>query len=683
MRVRAAPVVTAVLAALATAPPGAGAAGWDSTPLLLSPLSDHPPTLAPIVETTDDGASWVMWAEDPDSSGLSDVVVRRIDANGIAGELRVLTSTSPQFNGSIALAPLPDGDVRVAYISDSGATLQERRLTPTSTGDPVVLYDKATTDDGDVTDNGNVSGGTVRALAAPSGASWVAFVRMNNGSPLASARRVADDDGVGTLAALTQPHYEPSAAVDPSGRLIIAVASGAQARGVVQAIETNGTVGSEVEIRPSVGSSAILETPTIGIDAAGVATVGWVFNMSGRSLQARRVDTTSDPMTPLGTGPVTLNDDVPVSYYQYAPLFGVDPGGDVLLGWYETDSSQDNTNAMARVLGDGAFADAGVIGPRLQLDGPSPEGAWVTAVVPGPAGVATAFSWTTARVCRASRVDLATKAVLGTDVIPGTGCAAPVGPASGATGTVATWTEYPSWQVALSRYVTAAPACSDGVAATVEAGKSVTLALPCTGWRPGREVTGAPARGTLGAIDQDAGTVTYNAGADAGADTVRFRAANGAGPSAERSVAITVTPAPVTPGGPNPPPPDTTDRTPPVLTGLALKPKRLSLRKLRAPVLSFSLSEPATVNAAVQRLVKGRRKGGRCITKPLPPRGARCVKAKTVKRLSVALPAGPARLKIRLRRPLSPGRHRVTISATDQSGNISKTLRASLTIARR
>jgi len=54
-----------------------------------------------------------------------------------------------------------------------------------------------------------------------------------------------------------------------------------------------------------------------------------------------------------------------------------------------------------------------------------------------------------------------------------------------------------------------------------------------------------------------------------------------------------------------------------------------------------------------------------------------------VKRLSAALPAGPARLKIALRRPLSPGSYRVTISATDQSGNISKTLRASLTIARR
>src|SRR5258705_10831583 len=115
MSVRAALAVVTVLAALALAPAAAGAAAWDSTPLLLSPLSDHPPTLAPLVETTDDGASWVMWAEDPDSSGLSDVVVRRVDPNGIPGQLRVLTSTSPQSSGSIALAPLPNWEVRGAY----------------------------------------------------------------------------------------------------------------------------------------------------------------------------------------------------------------------------------------------------------------------------------------------------------------------------------------------------------------------------------------------------------------------------------------------------------------------------------------------------------------------------------------------------------------------------------------
>jgi hypothetical protein len=404
--------------------------------------------------------------------------------------------------------------------------------------------------------------------------------------------------------------------------------------------------------------------------------------MSDRTLEARRVDTTTGPMTPLGSGPQALDDDLAPFYGQYAPMFGVDPGGDVVMGWYETDSFSDNNDAMARVLADGAFADAGVIGPRLQLDGPPPEGATVSDLVPEPAGIVTAFSWTNARVCRASRIDLATKAVLTTEAIAATGCAAPAGPASGANGTVAAWTEFPSWQVQLARYVTAAPTCSDGTAVTVAAGASVTLSLPCTGWRPHRDVTVAPTRGTLGAIDQQAGTVIYTAGVQAGSDEVRFRGANGAGQSSEHAVAITVSAPPAGPAG-GPPPPDTTDRTAPVLSGLSLKPSHVRLRKLRAPVLRFSLSEPATVNVAVQRLVKGRRKNGRCVTKPKPRRGAKCVKATTVKRVSVVLPAGTATVKISLRRSLPPGAYRVSVKATDPVGNISTTLKVALTITRR
>ena len=58
------------------------------------------------------------------------------------------------------------------------------------------------------------------------------------------------------------------------------------------------------------------------------------------------------------------------------------------------------------------------------------------------------------------------------------------------------------------------------------------------------------------------------------------------------------------------------------------------------------------------------------------------MKATTVKRLTAALPAGPAQVKITLRRPLSPGSYRVTLGATDQAGNSSKA-QASLTITRR
>ena len=54
-----------------------------------------------------------------------------------------------------------------------------------------------------------------------------------------------------------------------------------------------------------------------------------------------------------------------------------------------------------------------------------------------------------------------------------------------------------------------------------------------------------------------------------------------------------------------------------------------------------------------------------------------------MKRLSSGLPAGAARLKIALRRPVKAGRYRVTVSATDTAGNISKAVRVSLTITRR
>ena len=666
--------------ALMVLPASSEAAGWDPAPLPVSPGSGVSPDLGPVVETTDDGAAWVMWAENPDQDLDSDVIVIRVGPDGVPGERRVLTTTEPRYFGAIALAPLPGGDVRVAYATEMGAVLAARRLTPTSTGDPVVLYDKATTDDGNTADNGDVYALTARVLAAPDGASWVTFVRLNNSLPVVSARRIADDDTVEDLVALPQSSYEPGWAVDPSGRLIVAVPSMAQGRVVLVAIETDGTVGSEVELRPAYGSSAASNTPELGIDATGIATVGWGLDVpgTGRYIEARRVNTAATPMLPLGAGATAMNDDLPEFYSQYGPLLAVEPGGAALMGWYETDSFVNNNDAMVRLLAAGAFADTGVIGPRVHVDGPPPEGGSVQDLVPGPNGIVTAFVFTTAPSCRAVRIDTATGTVVGTDELAAS-CGLPLGPATAANGLVATWSTGSAYEILLKRYVTDPPACSDGAATTVAAGKTVTLALPCTGWRPQREIAGSPARGTLGAIDQAAGTVTYTAGAAGGADQVRFRAVNGAGASSERSISLTVTAPDPSPD----PPPDTSDKTPPVLTGLSLKPKRLQLPKLRKPTLAFSLSEAATANVRVKRLVNGRRKQGRCVTKPRPRRGARCVKAKTVKRLSSALPAGAASLKLALDRPVRPGRYRVIVRATDAAGNISAAVRVAFTIARR
>jgi hypothetical protein len=648
----------------------------------LTSESDGSPTLTPAVETTDDGATWVMWTEDPDHSGQSDVVVRRIDPDGVPGERRVLSTTTNQFTGSVALAPLPGGDVRVAYSTNFGETLEERRLTPTSTGDAVTVYDKTTTDDGDAIPNGILRGSTVSVASAPDGASWVTFVRENDVQLVVNARRIASNETLSSLGGKTVQTTEFGAAADLTGRLIIAVQYGAQGRMVVIPVATDGTFESEVEIRPSYGSSALSATPAIGIDGAGIATVGWRLDVSATSdryIEVRRVDTTTMPVTPLGSAAMAMNDDLAQFYGQYGPLFGVAPGGGAVMAWYETDSFQDNNDALVRVLADGALADDGVIGPRMQLDGPSPDAGSVSDVVPAGAGIVTAFFYHGGS-CGAPRIDTVTGDVVSNDVIPGTGCSFAMGPASGANGIAATWINFPDGRLMASRYVTELPECSDAAAVTLAASQSVTLPLACTGWRPQREIVGSPSRGTLGAIDDAAGTVTYTAGSEGGPDLVRFRAVNGAGAGAERSIPITVTASSVPPAGP---PPDTSDHTAPAISNLSLKPRRLASRKLRTPTLAFSLSESATVHVTVQRLVDGRRKRGRCVTRPRPRHGARCVKATTVKRLSSALPAGAAGLKIALRRPVKAGRYRVTVSATDTAGNISKAVRVSLTITRR
>ena len=86
----------AVSLASVLCPASSAGDGWDPAPLRLTSEADGSPTLTPAVETTDDGATWVMWTEDPDHSGQSDVVVRRIDPDGVPGEPRVLSTTTNQ-----------------------------------------------------------------------------------------------------------------------------------------------------------------------------------------------------------------------------------------------------------------------------------------------------------------------------------------------------------------------------------------------------------------------------------------------------------------------------------------------------------------------------------------------------------------------------------------------------------
>jgi DNA-binding beta-propeller fold protein YncE len=92
-----------------------------------------------------------------------------------------------------------------------------------------------------------------------------------------------------------------------------------------------------------------------------------------------------------------------------------------------------------------------------------------------------------------------------------------------------------------------APVCQSATV-SVAAGATVTLPLACAdpdGDSLMRAIVGAPAHGTLGAIEQSTGTVTYTAAAGfTGADALTFTGSDGTNSSTPATVSITVTSAP-------------------------------------------------------------------------------------------------------------------------------------------
>jgi hypothetical protein len=103
--------------------------------------------------------------------------------------------------------------------------------------------------------------------------------------------------------------------------------------------------------------------------------------------------------------------------------------------------------------------------------------------------------------------------------------------------------------------IEAAPSCSGG-AVTTAYGQAVQLPLSCTdpdGEPLTRSIASAPAHGTLGAIDQTAGSVSYLPAAGySGTDAVGFSASDGTNAAEAASVAVTVGANPA--GGPSPVP---------------------------------------------------------------------------------------------------------------------------------
>ncbi len=143
------------------------------------------------------------------------------------------------------------------------------------------------------------------------------------------------------------------------------------------------------------------------------------------------------------------------------------------------------------------------------------------------------------------------------------------------------------------------------------------------------------------------------------------------------------------PPPPPPPPPPAADVTPPLLRGLKLAPARLRAAARGASVVArggarvaYRLSEPATVVFKVQRVLAGRRSGGRCVAVTARNRAARrCDRYRTLAggfTHAGATGANALRFSGRLRnRRLAAGRYRLSAVAGDAAGNrsLAKTAR--------
>jgi|GEM_PF-2059848 len=124
----------------------------------------------------------------------------------------------------------------------------------------------------------------------------------------------------------------------------------------------------------------------------------------------------------------------------------------------------------------------------------------------------------------------------------------------------------------------------------------------------------------------------------------------------------------------------------PVLGRLGLSTARVRSSG-RGTTVSFTLTAPATVTFGLDRVLDGRRVGGRCVVASASTRGGgRCTRYKEVAgNLSADGRQGANRVRIRARaagRRLASGRYRLRAIATDASGDASAERRVRLRVVR-
>jgi Tol biopolymer transport system component len=214
------------------------------------------------------------------------------------------------------------------------------------------------------------------------------------------------------------------------------------------------------------------------------------------------------------------------------------------------------------------------------------------------------------------------------------------------------------------------PTCPDSSIAT-KAGQPVAIPLACTDTGPAYEQTpvnesisndGAPAHGSVGPVTQGSpSTIVYTPNQGfTGTDTIKFIGRDDFAFGSDRgTVTITVQA------------PGTTDKTPPLLWQLRLKPQKFKKRT----TVSFQLSEPSTVTFRVAKVAGGRKVNGKCrklTSKNRKRKKCDLTLSGSIVRGGGKVGANKFTYKGRLKgRKLRPGSYLLLATARDAAGNTS------------
>jgi hypothetical protein len=179
--------------------------------------------------------------------------------------------------------------------------------------------------------------------------------------------------------------------------------------------------------------------------------------------------------------------------------------------------------------------------------------------------------------------------------------------------------------------------------------------------------------GTLGATDSAGGGAAQSAiGSALPGHTVVRALLDSAAAGVALEFTSSAAPTPVAPAAVD---------LPPWLRKVRFAPKDF-VRK-RATIFQFELSEAATVQLVLQRMTKGHVRAGRCVKPRKKAPGLRCTRQLPAGVLTMQGVPGPNRRTFGARigpRRLPTGRYRVTVTATDATGQVSPTKRASFIV---